>query len=117
MKNKIPVPNSTAPTDVDVSINHKYNAIKVEGCNIILSKLLGEVLTIIDASTDGDKNKAIKDLVREKFSKKQDAIWDLSVATQEKEGCGHAPKFNWEDWLIPYVDSDKYGFEYKDIRI
>lgn len=117
MKNNIPVPNLIDTIDVGQPIKRNFNAIKAEGCTLILSKLLGDVLTIIDASTDGDKNKAIKDLIKEKFSKKQDVFWDLHFVEKEKEGCGHSPRSIWEDWLIPYKDTDTYGFEYEEIRI
>ena len=46
--------------------------------NAQLSYLLGEVLTIIDASIDGIKNKAVKDLIKDKFSKRQNYLIEIT---------------------------------------
>jgi hypothetical protein len=53
--------------------------IYASGANAQLSFLLGEVLTIIDASTEGEKNKAIKDLIKDKFSKRQNYITQITT--------------------------------------
>jgi hypothetical protein len=44
-----------------------------------ISFLLGDILTIIDASISGEQqNKAIKDIIKQKFSTRQDWITKLS---------------------------------------
>lgn len=93
------------------TISNGRNAIKVNLISDELSNLLGQVLTIIDASTDGEKNKAIKDLVREKFNKKQDFFFELAYKEQEKEGNGHAPAMYWEQHLVVFdEEKDKFSF-------
>lgn len=47
------------------------------------SSLLGEVLTIVDACIDEEKKKAVKDLVRQAFSRKQD--WFLTQSIKHIE--------------------------------
>jgi hypothetical protein len=43
-----------------------------------LNHLMGKILTIIDSAIiDKNQNKAIKDLVRDKFNKKRDWIYQL----------------------------------------
>lgn len=54
------------------------NAFKLSLVNENLDNLLGEVLTIIDASIDGDKNKPIKDLIKSQFHRKQDQFCDFA---------------------------------------
>ena len=105
------------PYSDDNLIKNKYNAIKAEGVGEILSKLMGEVLTIIDASTEGDRNKAIKDLIKEKFHKKQDVVYELSQILEEEPGSGHMPKYEYEDWLIPYSNNEQYGFQFSNIKL
>jgi hypothetical protein len=51
----------------------------VSGVNAQLSYLLGEVLTIIDASIDGDKNKAVKDLIKNRFSTRQNYLIEITT--------------------------------------
>jgi hypothetical protein len=55
-----------------------------EACRVTdnLSELLGEVLTIIDASTEGEKNNAIKGLIRHRFSEMQS--WFTRLAYEDK---------------------------------
>ncbi len=91
--------------------NLPRNALKQELVTENLSSLLGEILTIIDASTEGDKNKAIKDLMRQTFSKKMDWIFSLSFKEQMGENEVKGIKDQWEDGLIPYKDGDTYSFK------
>jgi hypothetical protein len=53
-----------------------------------LSDLLGKVLTIVDASTSGVQNKAMKDLIREKFNLKQDWFDEVAHTQLSKESYG-----------------------------
>lgn len=80
-------------------------ALKVWLVNQNISSLLGEILTIVDASTDGEKNKAIKDLVKERFGNKQDwfiemvyhrDIPDVSDKTKLRE--------DWMDGVVKVVE-------------
>lgn len=75
-----------------------------------LSNLLGQVLTIVDASTDGDKNTAMKSLIKEKFSSKQNYLNDLGYKQEEVEGANHHPRYEWEDSLVPYEADKRYCF-------
>lgn len=88
------------------------NAIKVELINDNVSHLLGEVLTIIDASTEGEKNKAIKDLVRRAFSDKQSWFSELSWKELMKEGEAKSHGNDWEKNLVPliYIKDEFYSF-------
>lgn len=52
-----------------------------------LNNLLGQVLTVVDASVDGEKNKAVKDLIREKFHSKMG--WFGEVAHSPKDEKSH----------------------------
>lgn len=47
--------------------------------------LQGEVLTVIDAAIDGEKNKAIKDLIKDKFSSKIDWMYQLGGLVEEQQ--------------------------------
>jgi hypothetical protein len=42
----------------------------------VIEVLMGEVLTIIDASSSGQQNKAIKDLIKQKFNFHRWEVWD-----------------------------------------
>lgn len=66
---------------------------------------MGEILTIVDASTEGDKNKAIKDLIKKSFSERQGWISELSWKQTEPDGQGHLPRKDWEDGLIPMIST------------
>lgn len=87
-----------------------YNAFKSCFVGEEISHLLGEVLTIIDASTEGDKNKAIKNLIKNVFNKKQEWISSLAWKELEEEKDGHSPKMDWEYGLVPFVDKT-YSFK------
>lgn len=63
-----------------------YNAVKLSLIRNNLSYLMGEVLTVIDASVEGDKNKAMKDLVKDKFRDKQIYFYDLAFNKVIREG-------------------------------
>jgi hypothetical protein len=69
MKNKNTLPEQT-PDGI--------NALKLGFINDNLSGLLGQVLTIVDAATEGDKNKAMKDLIKQVFSAKQEWFCECS---------------------------------------
>lgn len=89
------------------------NALKAPFVNTTISNLLGEILTIIDASVEGEKNKALKSLIRTAFSDKQNWITELSYKEQETTGEGHHPPIHWEEWLVPFVENevDKVSFK------
>lgn len=88
------------------------NAFKLNLVSGNLSHLLGEVLTVIDAATEGDKNKAIKDLIKDKFSKKHEWFGELAWKEIESENKGHAPQQEWERDLVYFADNDKV-YSYK----
>jgi len=90
------------------------NAFKLSFVSDNLSHLLGEILTVIDASLEGDKNKAVKDLIREKVGKKQDwfceAAWkDIPQGSQQGGqggplGAGYKPHSEWETGVVTLVE-------------
>lgn len=86
------------------------NAFKLSLVGNNLSHLLGEVLTVVDASTEGEKNKAMKDLIKRCFSDKQGWFGELAWKQQESEGEGHGPHQEWEAGLVPVDVSKKYSF-------
>lgn len=92
------------------------NAFKLSLVNDELSHLMGEVLTVVDASTVGDQNKAMKDLIRTSITKKQAWFVELAWKEQEAEGEGHVnPKssglyVNWEEGLVPFDQEKTYSF-------
>ena len=91
------------------------NAMKYSLVTENLSHLLGEVLTIIDASTEGEKNKALKDLIRDKFGKTQNWLSELAWKEIEitEEGAGtNVPAQYWEGQLIPMIFVDTKGKTY-----
>lgn len=88
--------NNTMASPIDCRNAFKYPLVSEN-----LDHLLGQVLTIIDASTEGEKNKAIKDLIKDKFSKKHEWFSELSWKELEPEGSGHKLRNYWEDNLIP----------------
>lgn len=57
-------------------------AFRLSFVNKNIRKLQGEILTIIDAISEGEKNKAIKDIINNAFSKKLD--WFQEVAYTPK---------------------------------
>jgi len=87
------------------------NAFKLSLVGGELSHLLGEVLTIIDAATEGEKNKALKDLIKRSFNVKQVWFADLAWKQEESENEGHGPHAEWEAGLVPCDVSKKYGFK------
>lgn len=101
----------TGNSKINFSLDCPFNAFTLGIVEDQLNHLMGQILTVIDASTDGDKNKAIKDLVKEKFSIKHDLFFKQSLRHQEQEGSGHSPRDIWEDGLVPYDSSKKYDFE------
>ena len=81
------------------------NAFKLGFVSDNLSHLLGEVLTVIDASLEGDKNKAVKDLIRSKFSSKQNwfsevAFKDIPQGNQEAGMIGIKASDDWYNGVI-----------------
>lgn len=87
------------------------NAFKLWIINENISYLLGQVLTIIDASTEGEKNIALKSIIKDKFSSRQDFLTELAWKEQEPEGMGHGPAREWEDGLVPFDSTKKYSFQ------
>lgn len=77
-----------------------FNGFTSEVISMNLSGLLGEILTIVDASISGDQNKAIKDLIKQSVSRKQDFFFDNGVLYPN--GSKIAPEF-----LVPYVVQEK----------
>lgn len=71
-------------------------ALKAYLVNDNISHLLGKVLTVIDASTEGDKNKAIKDLLRKTFEETQNWIWEMGCHKKDPT----TPKLEWYDGLV-----------------
>lgn len=66
------------------------NAFKLSLVNRHIDNLLGEVLTIIDASIDGDKNKPVKDLIKGQFRRKQDQFCDFAWTEWNEEDMSPA---------------------------
>lgn len=87
-----------------------HNAFKMEFVNTNLSNLLGEVLTVIDASTQGEQNKAMKDLIRRSFSDKQNWFYELSWKLEEEAEEAHGPRQEWERGIVPVDNSRIYSF-------
>ena len=87
------------------------NAFKLGLVTENLNHLMGQILTVVDASTDGDKNKAMKDLIREKVSLKHQWFCDMAWRQEETEGSGHSPRDVWEDDLVPFEESKKHSFK------
>lgn len=67
-----------------------------------LNHLMGEVLTVVDAAVEGERNKAIKDLIRRAFSDKHQWFCELAWKEQEPEGAAHSPVQAWESSLVPF---------------
>lgn len=90
------------------------NAIKYWVVNENLSTLLGEILTVVDASTEGDKNKAMKDLIRNSFSKRQDWIFELAWKEERDNDTAsdNNPRYVWESGLIPLNETDESRIYY-----
>lgn len=86
------------------------NAFKLELVNENLSHLMGEVLTVIDASIEGERNKAMKDLIRRAFTDKQSWFGELAWKYEEEEGNSHGPLNDWEYGLVPFDQEKKYSF-------
>ena len=92
-------------------VQGQVNAFKYHFIGENLSFLMGQILTIIDASVIGEQNKAVKDLIRGKFSETQTYFYDMSWKPKiENENEGHEPRCNWEDGLIPYTEGVKHSF-------
>lgn len=75
---------SKVKTKYSSLMGHKY-ALSVQLVGDNVSHLLGKVLTIVDASTEGEKNKAMKDLIRQVFEEKQGWFWKLGYWKQEPD--------------------------------
>jgi len=76
-----------------------------------ISNLLGQILTIVDASTEGEKNIAMKSLIKERFGIKQDYLNDFAYKQIEDSSHeGHNPRNHWEDSLVPYEMDKRYSF-------
>lgn len=86
------------------------NAFKLSIVGDNLSHLMGKVLTVVDASTTGEQNKAMKDLIRQAFDEKHGWFAELAWKEQEKEGEGHGPHAEWESGIVPCDVSKKYSF-------
>ncbi len=66
------------------------NAFKVNYVTQNLSYLMGEILTLVDASIEGDKNKAIKDIIKKTFSNTQNKFWDLALKEIKETDIRHS---------------------------
>ncbi len=86
------------------------NAFKLNLVSDNLSHLMGEVLTVIDASVEGERNKAMKDLIKRAFSDKQGWFSELAWKYEEEIGSGHGPHNDWEAGLVPYDQDKTYSF-------
>lgn len=84
--------------------NDGKNAFKLGLVSENLDGLMGEILTIIDASTEGIKNKALKDLIKQRFYNKHGWFAELAWKELEPEGQGHQPAQPWEHLIIPAGD-------------
>lgn len=86
------------------------NAFKLDFVRENISHLLGEILTVIDASLEGEKNKAVKDLIKDKFSKKQDWFSECAFKQLPKENEGvmasssDRPYMIWYNGMYKMVD-------------
>lgn len=101
------------------------NAFTLDLVSENLRHLIGEVLTVIDASTEGEKNKAIKDLIKDKFEKKFSWFSELSwkeldrvekFESKDIESRKIAlelnnPREEWEGGLVPFNNLDLYYFK------
>ena len=87
------------------------NAFKISLIGKNLNDLQGKILTIIDASVEGDKNKAIKDLIKREFSDKHDWFYELSYVEQLADDEGKIPRNEYEDGLVPFESGKKYYFK------
>jgi hypothetical protein len=86
---------------VACSSSDGLNAIKLSLISDAISHLMGQVLTIIDASTEGEKNKAMKDLIRSKFSEAQNGFLDSAFKEIQDENTETNMRYHWEDGLVP----------------
>jgi len=72
-----------------------------------ISHLLGQTLTVIDASLEGEKREAVKDLIKERFSKKQD--WFCEVAwydVPQGQNTANLKTSPAMDWFVGVVSLD-----------
>jgi hypothetical protein len=115
----VPYPKlGIAPGDLPVSPG--YNSFKFYFVQDRLSYLMGQVLTVIDAvispSIEEARNKAVKDLIRDKVNEQHNFFLDLAYKHPEDSTHeGHLPRCEWEDGLIPYGkvnDDTKYSFKW-----
>lgn len=83
---------------VELTPNGK-NALKLGLVSGNVSDLMGKVLTIIDASLEGEKKESVKSLIRDAFYRKQDWFAELAywVTPKEQEDT---IKNDWEDGLV-----------------
>jgi len=87
------------------------NAFKLGIVGENLNHLLGRVLTVVDASTEGEKNKAMKDLVKKEFAEKQSWFAELAFKELEEAVESHSPRMSWESDLVPFESGKKYSFK------
>ena len=95
----------------ELSPNEGFNAFKVYLVSDNLSHLMGEILTVVDASTEGEKNKAMKDLIKRAFSEKQSWFSELSWKYEVDETSGQNIRNDWENGLVAIDNSIGYAFE------
>lgn len=91
MKNQIKIKNGVITGDYaseqEFFIDEKANTFKPSAINQELSSLLGEILTIVDATlVDVVQNKAVKDIIKSRFSDKQNWINELSAPLRMSGG-------------------------------
>ena len=85
------------------------NAFKLSFVSDNLSHLLGEILTIVDASLEGERNKAFKDLVKSKFHEKQnwfvECVWkDIPQGVDSDRVSSSRPS---DDWYLGMIEIPK----------
>lgn len=93
-----------------ISTPEGKNAFKLGLVSENLSDLMGKILTIIDASTEGAKNKALKDIIKQEFYNKQGWFSELAWKEVELDGEGHSPTQSWESKLV-VVGNKLYSFK------
>ena len=95
----------------ELSPNEGFNAFKVHFVADNLSHLMGEILTVVDASTEGEKNKAMKDLIKRAFAEKQSWFSELAWKYEIDDQAGQTARNEWENGLVPVDNSIGYAFE------
>lgn len=89
------------------------NAFKLRLVSDCLNDLMGKVLTVIDASVEGEKNKAMKDIIRNEFYSKHgwfaELAWKELKTDKDPEDNPHVI-YDWEPYLVA-LDGKVYHFK------